>query len=189
MSNEYGVEDDDLKGGGGGSKAKPTGTYTAVIEDAEAKKDKNGKIYLAWRNRIAFGPNKKQIAFESYFPISREGNKYTVARRNSLVKALGLKPGAMIPGSPGGPDASALDGTYIDFTLEHEYENVPGQDYSVSTRYGKLPDGVSEADVAGIQPRERVTFYAISDEFEGLGGSANAPASKPAPAAADDEWG
>lgn len=187
---EYGVDEEDLKGGGGNNKAKPTGTYTAIIEKAEAKKDKNGKIYLAWRNRIAFGPLKNQIAFESYLPISREGNKYVLARRNSLVKAIGLKPGAMIPGSPGGPSVDVLNGAYIDFNLEHEYENVPGQDYSVSTRRGKLPDGVTEADVEGINPSERVTFYAVSDEFEGLADGAQGATPTPAVATpADEDWG
>lgn len=175
MSDEYGVDESDLKQGGGSSnKAKPTGTYTATIEKAEVKKDKNGKLYAKWWNRILLGSHKKQIIFEGYLPLSREGNAYNLARRNSLVKALGLKEGAKIPGTPGADDISVINGTIIDVNLEHEYEGVPGQQYNVATRNnGKFPDGVSAADVEGIAPSERATFYALSDSYDGLGGAAD----------------
>lgn len=181
MTDEYGVAEGDLKQGGGSSnKAKPTGTYTVTIEKAEVKKDKNGKLYAKWWNRVLLGQHKKQIIFEGYLPLSREGNAYNLARRNSFIKALGLKEGAKIPGTPGADDISVINGTIVDVNLEHEYENVPGQQYSVTTRNnGKLPDGVTMADVEGIAPSERATFYALSDEYDGLGGSDSS----------EEEWG
>ena len=185
MSDEYGVSADDLKGGGGGNKAKPTGVYTGTIEDASIEKDKNGKLYAKFRIRIAFGKFKNGVLFENYLPLSVEGNKFNVARRNSFVKALGLKEGARIPGTPGAAPIKSIEGTYVDVTVEHEYENVPGQEYSVTTRKGKLPDGVSEADVVGIEPRERLTWYAMSDEFEGLGSSGDSTSNSPA----ESPWG
>lgn len=190
---EYGVSANDLKGGGGGNKAKPTKTYTVRIKKAEAKKDKNQKLLLKLDTVIEFGPNKKGHIFDNLLYLSNQENKFKVARRNSFAKALGLKEGARIPGTPGGLPAEALEDTLINVNLEHVYKDVPGQQYDVTTRNGgKLPDGVTEADVQGIEPEEIATFYSIADEFEGIGGAPSdqddAPWAKSAP---DDEpvWG
>lgn len=166
---EYDYTEDDAKGGGSSNKAKPTGTYVTIIEGAETKKDKNGKLYAKFQGRIQVGPHKNGVIFENYLPLSNSASKFQVMRRNSWVKALGLKPGDKIPGTPGGPDIAKINGTYVDVVLEHEYENVPGQQYSVTTRKGKLPEGVTEADVAGIQPRETPVWWQMSDDFIGIG--------------------
>lgn len=241
---EYAVQEDDLKGGGGGNGAKPRGTYTGVIEKAEAKKDKNQKIYLALQIRITHGPRKNGVIFDNYVLLAESTNKFQTLRRNSLYKALGYKAKQVPHGTPNGKPASELVGTHVDITLEHEYENVPDEKYSLTTSkskksrwviedwesglddrgfLAKSPDGEvytstdEEGNVieAAIEPSEHPTFYALSDEFAGIGDpdytppekkSAPAkerpprptaqrkPAAKPAPApepesADDDDWG
>lgn len=185
--NEYGYTSEDAKGGGGGGKAKPANVYETVIEDASIEKDKNGKLYVKAKLRISSGPLKKQVLFENYLPLSKLGSKFQVARRNSFVKALGLKEGASIPGTPGAPDVSTINGTTVDIQSELEYENVPGQEYSVTTRRGKLPDDVTEADIAGIQPREALTWYNLSDGFDGIGGESGG--SGDSGSSDEDSWG
>jgi hypothetical protein len=185
--NEYAVTEDDLKGGGGGD-VKPRATYTGVIEKAESKLDKNKKIYLALQIRISHGGRKNGVIFDNYIPLGADANAFQKARRNSLYKALGLKAGAIPYGVPGGPDVSGLIGTYVDLTLEHEYEKVPNEQYSLQTSkskksrwvvedwesglddrgyLAKSPDG--EEYEAAIQPSEYPTFYALSNEFAGVG--------------------
>ena len=159
------------------------------------KKDKSGKLYLKFGIKISHGKMKNGLSFENYLPLARDVNAFQAARRNSFFKAIGLKVGTIPPGAPGGDAVEVLEGTYIDFNLEHEYENVPGEQYSLNTsKSAKSPwvtngwesklDDKGNLVVQGesIAPGESVTFYDISDEFEGLGGSS---AGEP-----DDEgWG
>lgn len=187
MTNEYAVTDDDLKGGGGGARtAKPRGKYTGTISRPEVKKDKNGKVYLKFGIKIEFGKFKNGLAFENYLPLARDVNAFQAARRNSFFKAIALKAGSVPPGAPGGPDVGVLEGVFVDFNLEHEYENVPGEQYSLNTsKSAKSPwvtngwqDKVDESGnlvVNGekIAPRETLTFYDISDEFSGVGSPAD----------------
>lgn len=187
---EYAVTEDNLKGGGGGNGAKPRGTYTGVIETAEAKLDKNKKTYLALSIRITHGPRKNGVIFDNYILLAASTNKFQTARRDSLYKALGYKAGQIPHGapSPKAPDVKELIGTYVDLSLEHEYENVPDEQYSLTTSkskksrwviegwedglddrgyLAKSPDG--EEYEAAIEPSEHPTFYALSDEFAGIG--------------------
>jgi len=185
MSDEYGYTEEDTQSGSGQkqNKLKPIGRYTAVIENAETKTDKNGKLYLKWWNRIAFGEHKKQVAFEGYLPLSRDVNAYQLARRNSFAKATGQQPGTPLVGAPGGADASTLNGTYVDFTIQHQFENVPNEKYSVTTgskafreKYGDKINAQGNLVVDGIEiypTSEVVTFYEVSDEFEGIAGGAS----------------
>jgi len=202
--NEYAVQDDDLKGGGGFS-AKPRGKYTIRIEKAESKTDKGKKAYLAFSGPIAKGKIKGKL-FENYLPIARDVNKYQAARRNSFYKAINLKPGALPYGAPvsGAPAAELLVGTYVDVALEHRFEQVPGEEYNItSSSSPKQPwkaDGwdkcVNEkgqlyknpgGDIfdAPVDPKEELTFYEVSDEFEGVGD----PDAQGEPEAAEEEWG
>ena len=195
--NEYAYTEDDAKGGGGNRTAKARGKYTGTISRPEVKKDKNGKLYLKFGLKHEFGKYKGGLSFENYLPLGRDVNAYQLARRNSFYKAIGLKAGSVPPGAPGGPNVSTLDGTFIDFSLEHEFENVPGEQYSlVSSKSAKSPwitDGwEAKLDIKGrlavneetIEAKEVVTFYDISDEFEGLGGGSSEDDS-----ADDDSWG
>ena len=194
--NEYAVTDDDLKGGGGARTAKARGKYTGTISRPEVKKDKNGKLYLKFGLKHEFGKYKGGLSFENYLPLGRDVNAYQSARRNSFYKAIGLKAGSIPPGAPGGPDVSTLEGTYIDFSLEHEFENVPGEQYSiVSSKSAKQPwvanGWEAKLDIKGnlsvngetIAPSEVVTFFELSDEFEGLGGGSSDDS------ADEDGWG
>lgn len=183
MSDEYGYTEEDTQAGSGQreNKPKPIGRYTAIIERAEAKKDKNGKLYLKWWNRIAFGPYKNQIAFEGYLPLSRDVNAYQLARRNSFAKATGQQAGTPLIGTPTGAEASVLNGTYVDFTIQHQFENVPGEQYAVTTgskafkeKYGDKINAEGNLVIDGVEIKptaEVVTFYEVSDEFEGVGGT------------------
>lgn len=198
MSDEYGYTEEDTQAGSGQreNKPKPIGVYTAVIERAEAKKDKNGKLYLKWWNRIAFGPYKNQIAFEGYLPLSRDVNAYQLARRNSFAKATGQQPGQPLIGTPNGAPAETLNGTYVDFTIQHQFENVPGEQYPVTTgskqfkeNYGDKLNAEGNLVVNGVEIKpsaEVVTFYEVSDEFEGIGGSSDSFIPEAAP---EEVWG
>lgn len=198
MSDEYGYTEEDSAGGGQRKQTlKPIGRYTAVIENAESKTDKNGKLYLKWWNRIAFGPHKGQVAFEGYLPLSRDVNAYQLARRNSFAKATGQKAGEALIGTPNGKPAEALNGTYVDFTIQHEFQNVPGEQWSVTTgsrafkeKYGDKINAEGNLVVGGqeIAPSaEIVTFYEVSDEFEGIGGGADGFIPQDAPL--EEAWG
>jgi hypothetical protein len=219
MSDEYGYSKSDAEGGGSGSSAKPRGTYTGVISRATTKTDKNKLVYLSFGVSITRGKHKKQLVFENYLPLSNKANKFQVARRNSFLRAVGADAGTIPPGAPGGPAASVLNGTIIDVTLEHEFEDVPGEQYSLNTSSSpKQPwkaDGWEDkldsrgrlardrnddiikddqGEPAPIEPRESLTFYNLSDDYDGLGSEAEAAGSSPAPKAdeaADDEdgWG
>lgn len=183
-SNEYAATEEDLKGGSRTAKAR--GKYTGTISRPVAKKDRNGKVYLGFGIKHEFGKYKGGLSFENYLPLARDVNAFQAARRNSFFKAIGLKPGSVPPGAPGGPDVSALEGTYIDFTIEHEFENVPGEQYSLSTSksdkskwvqegWESKLDGNGNLVVNGekIVPSETLTFFDLSDEFEGLGGGSD----------------
>lgn len=198
MSDEYGYTEEDTQGGGQRKQTlKPIGRYTAVIEKAEAKADKNGKLYLKWWNRIAFGPHKGQVAFEGYLPLSRDVNAYQLARRNSFAKATGQKAGEALVGTPNGKPADVLNGTYVDFTIQHEFQNVPGEQYSVTTgskafkeKYGDKINAAGNLVVNGVEiepTAEVVTFYEVSDEFEGIGAAGDGFV--PADAELEDAWG
>ena len=199
MSDEYGYTEEDTQASSGPRKntPKPIGRYTAIIEKAESKTDKNGKLYLKWWNRIAFGPHKNQIAFEGYLPLSRDVNAYQLARRNSFAKATGQKPGEALVGTPAGAAADSLNGTYVDFTIQHEFQNVPGEQYSVTTgskafkeKFGEKINAAGNLVVDGVEIEpsgEFVTFYEVSDEFEGIGGGADSFI--PEGAELEDAWG
>lgn len=199
--NEYAVTEEDLKGGGNRS-AKPRGKYTGEISKAVAKKDKKGKAYIGFGLKILHGKFKNGLLFENYLPLARDVNAYQAARRNSLHKAVGLKAGELPYGAPvpGAPDVEALNGTVVDVTVEHEFENVPGEEYSLTTsksaksawvtggwesglddkgRLVRSPGGTPYD--APIEPREVLTFYDMSDDFEGVGGAADD--------SADEDWG
>lgn len=203
--NEYAVEEDDLKGGGN-STAKPRGKYTGTISKAVSKADKNKKVYIGFGIKILLGKFKNGLLFENYLPLARDVNKFQLARRNSFYKAIGLKAGAVPYGAPGGPAIELLDGTIIDVQVEHVFENVPGQDYSLTTskspksqwvlegwedglddkgRLVKSPGGTPFD--APISPKEALTFYNISDEFDGVGDPDAAP--EDAGSADEDSWG
>ena len=190
MTNEYAVTEEDLKGGGGGNKAKPRGVYTGQISKAESKLDKNKKVYLGFGIAITHGALKKQLIFENYLTLNPQANAFHKARRNSFYKAIGLEAGAVPYGVPDGPAVELLNGTYINVQLEHRYEQVPNQDYNIVTSKSAKSqwkiDGwdacVNDAgqlfrDPAGnvfdapVDPKEEVTFYSMADEFEGVGES------------------
>lgn len=195
VSNEWAVSEDDLKGGGGYS-AKPRGKYVGEISRATTKKDAKGKLFIKFGAKITRGKFKGGLAFENYLVLSRDTNAYQAARRNSFYKAIALKAGTIPPGAPGGADVSVLNGTVIGFTLEHEFQNVPGYDYtSISTSSSNKQPWKSEGwekrlndkgelyldandqiirnedgDPEPIKPREIITFYELDDDFDGLGG-------------------
>ncbi len=228
--NEYAPTKDDLEGGNGGG-AKPRGKYTGIISRTKSKKDKNGLVNLGFGLSILKGKLKKQLAFEDYLVLSSKGTKFAIARRNSFYRSIGLDEGTIPPGAPGGPDASILDGTVVDFTLEHRYENVPGEEHDIDTSSwnksrwvtegwedrlddkGRLVrDGSNElilgedGEPEPIEPRESLTFYSLSDDFDGLGShvseleanSSSKPSGQSAwsgkteaadESASDEEWG
>lgn len=186
--NEYLVSEDDLKGGGGGDKAKPRGKYTGRISQAKSKPDKNKKLCLQFGISITHGAFKKQLLFENYLSLDPKANKFSLGRRNSFYKAIDLKTGQMPYGVTDERPASDLDGTYVDIQVEHEYEQVPGEEHSLVTSTwsksrwveegwengldedGNLvrSPGGTEYD-APIKPRETLTWYSMSDEFAGVG--------------------
>lgn len=210
--NEYGYTESDAENKGGGSNALPRDKYTGTISRAKGKKSTKGKAFLGFGISITHGKYKKVLAFENYLPLSRNENAFQVARRNSFLQAIGFQGGAIPPGvpaengNPGGPPASILDGTYVDFNIEHEYEDVPGEQYSLQTSKSAkttwVKDGWEDClDDKGnliknpqgevfdepVKPKAIVTFYAVSDEFEGLGGGdVDAPEDE---SADEDSWG
>lgn len=210
MTNEYAVTEDDLKGGGNAS-AKPRGKYTGEISKAESKKDKNQKIYLGFGVKITLGKYKNGLIFENYLTLDPKANGYATARRRSFYKAINLKPGAIpygvpsINGGPAGPAVELLNGTIVDVQVEHRFENVPGEDYALVTSKSSKSRWVTEGWEKGlddkgrlvrspggteydapISPKEEVTFYDLSDEFEGVGGGV--PDDAP-DESADEDWG
>lgn len=199
-ASEYLVSEDDLKGGGGGDKAKPRGKYTGQISQAKSKPDKNGKLCLQFGISITHGAHKKQLLFENFLSLNPKAPKFALSRRNSFYKAIDLKTGQLPYGVSDERPASDLNGTYVDIQVEHEYEQVPGEEFSIMTsgwsgsrwvtegwadgldEDGNLvrSPGGTEYD-APIKPRESLTFYAMSDEFAGVGGEMeNQPKSAPA---------
>lgn len=216
--NEYAPSKEDLESSGG-SSAKPRGTYTGALSRAKSKKDRNGLVYLGFGVSLTKGKLKKQLAFENYLPLSSKAAKFQVARRNSFFRAIGLDQGTIPPGAPGGPDPSVLDGTLVDFTLEHTFENVPGEEYDVVTskwnkskwvtedwdkclddkgRLARTPSGEvikgEDGEPEPIEPRETITFYNLSDDFNGVGSEAESMSNDGFTPAADDsaddeDWG
>lgn len=191
MSEEdYGWSEEDAESTGGGERtALPRDKYTGQISRAEIKKDKNKKSYYKFGISITHGKLKRALAFENYLPLGRGENAFKVARRNSFFKAIGLQPNTLPPGIDPDKDVSLLNDTYVDFTVEHEFEDVPGEQYSLTTSKSSklrwLDEGWEDClDANGnlvknpkgevfdepVKPRTLITFYAVSDEFEGLGG-------------------
>lgn len=206
--NDYGYSAEDAENKGGERSALPIGKYTGAISRAKSKLDKKKKAYLGFGISITKGKFKNALAFENYLPLSRNENAFRVARRNSFFQAIGLEGGSIPPGVPGGPDASTLDGTIVDFQIEHEFEDVPEQEYSITTsksaktawvkdgwadcvddkgRLFKDPDG--NVFDEPVEPKAIVTFYSISDDFEGLGGDTSDDDAGADEAADDDDWG
>lgn len=199
-ASEYLVSEDDLKGGGGGDNAKPRGQYTGQISQAKSKPDKNKKLCLQFGISITHGTYKKQLLFENYLTLDPKANKFSLGRRNSFYKAIDLKTGQMPYGVTEERPASDLNGTYVDIQVEHEYEQVPGEEHSlVTSTWSKSrwveegwEDGLDEKGYlvrspggteydAPIKPRESLTWYSMSDEFAGVGGDMeHEPKSAPA---------
>lgn len=206
--NDYGYTADDAENKGGGERsALPRAKYTGTISRAKSKLDAKKKAFLGFGISITHGKFKNALAFENYLPLSRNENAFRVARRNSFFQAIGLEGGTIPPGVPGGPDASVLDGTYVDFQVEHEFEDVPDQEHSLSTSKSSKTRWVKEGwedcldengnlvkDPDGnvfdepVKPKAIVTFYSISNEFAGLGGVSDDDGGDDE-AADDDDWG
>lgn len=192
--NEYEVNEEDLKGGGT-SKAKPIGNYDGVIEQAESKVDSNNRPYIKFRIGELAGPQKSGFLFENYLPFGRRtvksgknaGKEMLDARTVSFLRSTGQKNGVPI-GAPGGRPASDLNGTYISVRLEHSYGDnkvkVPGHQYGVETWQKDFKDIEASGVLEGIDARESLGFYEMSDSFEGIGAS-----SDDSNVAADGEWG
>ena len=181
--NEWAVDEDDLKGGTGA--AKPPRDYTVKISSATVETDKNRRPYYKLVLDIILGSEKGGKLFENYLPLGREKagkNAGQVNKRTaSFLKAVGHKQG--IPwGAPGGPDVSALVGTVVDVRNENKYEDVPGEQYPVSTWEKRFKEVQASGVLEGIKPRDDLGFYSLSDEFEGVGGGS-------AYDAADESWG
>jgi len=184
MGNEdWAVGEDDLKGGTG--KAKPPRTYTVRIENASTEKDKNGRPYLKFVGEIILGSEKGGKLFENYLPFGREKSGKNAgqinARTSSFLKAIGHRDGVPA-GAPGGPDASKLNGTVVDVKNENEYE-VDGEQYPVRTWEKRFKEVEASGKLEGVTPRDSLGFYALSDEFEGIGGGTTDDS------ADDDSWG
>lgn len=179
---EYGVNEDDLKGGTGA--AKPPKTYSTKIASAEVKKDKNNRPYLALVLDITHGEQKGQKLFENYLPFGREKSGTKAGQVNprtaSFLKAIGHKQGVP-PGAPGGDDVSVLLGTIVNVKNENKYEDVPGEDWPVRSWEKKFKELLASGKLEGIVPRDDLGFYSMSDDFEGIGASA--------PEGADEGWG
>lgn len=218
--NEYAPSKEDLEGGGERS-AKPRGKYTAKISRSIQKPDRKGNLSLRFGLAISKGKFKTQLLFENYLPLTgdlNKVNKFQRARRNSFFKAIGLNPGEIPPGAPGGPKPEVLDGTIVDINVEHEYENVPGEDYSITTspasnkksrwvdegwearlnEKGQLVRDGSDNIILGddgepepISPRETLTWYDVSNDFTGVGGDTGSESSSSEGDAASDTdgWG
>lgn len=177
---EYDFNEDDLKptGGGGDREALPIGEYTFSIEKAETKRDKNGKAYLSLELEVAFGNEKKRKAWDNYLTFDKTAGGFK--RTASFLRAIGHKNGVPV-GAPEGRPASDLVGTYVDAQVTHEYQDVPGHQYSVQSWSKDFAEIKESGALDGIKPTARLGFYSVADEFEGIGGGSNS--------ASDEEWG
>lgn len=178
-NSEYDLTEDDLKdAGGGGGSVLPIGEYTFTIESAESKTDKNGKAYLALELEVAFGTHKKRKVWDNYLTLDKENKQFR--RTASFLRAIGHKNGVPV-GAPGGKPARDLVGAYVDLGVTHEYQDVPGQQYSVQSWSKDFAEIQESGALKGIKPQARAGFYSVADEFEGIGGGSNS--------ATDEEWG
>lgn len=172
---DYDYDEKDLEGGGGGSLI-PVNDYTVLVERAKVKTDKNGKPAIQFQAAIMFGSQKKRKVFENYLPLAKltEGKSagQLHMRTKSFLKAIGHKGGPPV-GAPGGRPIEDLEGTYLDVRVEHEYQNVPGQQYAVQTWQKDFKDLETSGALRGIKAREALGFYSVSDEFSGLGANAD----------------
>lgn len=180
--NEWGVDEDDLKGGTGA--AKPPRSYTVKIKEAAVESDKNQRPYIKFIGEILFGSEKGGNLYENYLPLGREKTGKNAgkvnARTASFLKAIGHKQGVP-PGAPGGPDISTLNGTIVDVKNENEYQDVPDEEYPVRTWEKRFKEVQASGRLQGIKPRDSLGFYSLSDEFDGIGGTSDD--------AADESWG
>lgn len=180
---DYDFNEEDLKpkSGGGDNSPLPIGTYTFSIAKAETKSDKNGKAYLALELDVEFGKHKKRKAWDGYMTLDKTSKQFN--RTSSFLRAIGHKSG--IPaGAPGGSPASSLVGTLVDAQVTHEYQDVPGQEWSVQSWSKDFKEIEASGSLKGITPRARVGFYSISDEFSGIGGD-----SADSDSDTGEEWG
>lgn len=182
--NEYAVTEDDLAGGGD-FVARPIGDYDAVIIAAESKVGKTAqKIpYLALKFLVTRGKNKGQKFVDNYLPLKKtlrksgkhEGKMMLDYRTSRFFSAIGLEPGQVPPGAPGGPEAETLVGTAVAFRNEHEYQDVPDEQYPIRTATGQynkpFKDAQARGALEGIKPQDNIASYSISDDFAGIGGS------------------
>lgn len=181
---EWGVDEDDLKGGTGA--AKPPRDYTVKITSASTEKDKNQRPYIKLVLEIIFGTEKGGKLWENYLPLGRDKDGKNAGKINnrtaSFLKAIGHKQGVP-PGAPGGASVETLVGTVVDVKNENEYQDVPGEQYPVRTWEKRFKEVQASGALEGIKPRDSLGFYSLSDDFEGIGGGSDS-------GAADDEsWG
>lgn len=182
MSNEdYSVDEEDVKGGGSRT-AKPIGDYDGIIEDAESKTDSNGRPYIKFKLGSLSGPQKSGFLFENYLPFGKRevksgknaGQSRLDPRTASFLRATGQRSGVPA-GAPGGKPASSLNGTAVSVRVEHKYGDnkvsVPGHQWGVSTWQKDFKQIEASGALDGIDPREDLSFYDMSDSFEGLGGA------------------
>ena len=105
---DWNVDEDDLKGGTGA--AKPPRTYTTQIESAAVEKDKNQRPYIKLVLNITHGTEKGGKLWDNYLPLGRDKSGKNAgkvnARTASFLKAIGHKQGVP-PGA--GPQHAALD--------------------------------------------------------------------------------
>lgn len=171
---EYDFTEDDLKStGGGGKSIKPVGDYDIQIEGAETAKDTNGRPYLKFVGEIVSAQRKGGKVFENYLPFGRatkgKNEGKLDARTVSFLKATGQKSGTPI-GAPGADSASKLNGTIVSVRLEHEYKDVPGEDWPVRTWQKEFKDIEASGRLQGIEAKESLGYYSVADDFAGIGG-------------------
>lgn len=179
---EYEINEETLNnagGGGGGNTPLPIGEYTFTIEAAETKKDKNGKAYLSLTLVVAFGQHKKRKVWDNYLTLDVNSKQFK--RTASFLKAIAHRDGIPV-GAPGGKPASDLVGTFVDASVSHTYENVPGQEWPVRSWSREFKEVEASGSLKGITPKADVGYYRVSDEFEGVGGGSQDDS-------ADDGWG
>lgn len=194
MSNdEYGFTEEDLveaakKSGG---SAIPEGEYEFAIEKAEVKTGKAGP-YLKFRLRVQGGPQNNRIVFESYLGLKKKADGTLPKKTASFYRAIGLRPGHLPPGVPGGPDVSALEGVPIKNTVTHEYTTEKIGDNGYPERvlswskegkaFAESKGGKEKIPADKIEAIPGVGFsYSMADSFESLNDGADA--------AADEQWG
>lgn len=188
---DYTFDEDDVKGGGSRG-AKPIGYYEGIIDQAETAKDKNGMAYLKFRLDIRSGPQKAGYLFENYLPLAKrevrggkdKGQVKLDARTVSFLRATGQARGIPV-GAPSGRPASDLNGTIVGVRVDHEYQNVPGRQYPLKSWERDFDDVEGSGALKGIQPRESLGFYSISDEFFGIGPADGSEGDL----SAEDVWG